>query len=156
MSKTEVKEEPSPSKGKGKHTAYELAEALIEKDNEDRTPMAFEVSFVQGLLDGGSSLQDMRKEWIQLHKPSRPKPNNDPDDPDDGPGGGGPSGNNRPSAGRSASAGITNADTRRKAMVPKPDPYDGSFNGFDIWWRSCQRQSSTNNSPSSDDKEKDR
>ena len=62
MSKTEIKEEPSPSKGKGKHTAYELAEALIEKDNEDRTPMAFEVSFVQGLLDGGYSLQDMRKE----------------------------------------------------------------------------------------------
>ena len=138
MSKTEVKEEPSPSKGKGKHTAYELAEALIEKDNEDRTPMSFEVSFIQGLLDGGSSLQDMRKEWTQLHRPSHPKPDNDPDDPDNGPGGGGPSGSNRPSAGRSASAGIINADTRRKAMVPKPDPYDGSFDGFDIWWRSCR------------------
>ena len=23
-------------------------------------------------------------------------------------------------------------------MVPKPDPYDGSFDGFDIWWCSCQ------------------
>ena len=86
MSKAEVKEEPSPSKGKGKNVAYEMTEALIEKDNEDRTPLQFEVSFVQGLLDGGYSLTEIRKEWVQLHRPSRPKPDNDPDDPDNGPG----------------------------------------------------------------------
>ena len=22
-------------------------------------------------------------------------------------------------------------------MVPKSDPYDGCFDGFDVWWHSC-------------------